>query len=75
MEAHTLAALLKLRGIDPQPLYPVRTVADLLWCSPLTVRKLIRLGKLTAIRRGRPIIGIPHDALVVYLEEKNGGRK
>ena len=73
MEAQTLDALLTLKGIPAHPIYPVRTVAELLWCSPRTVRRLIRERKLAALHRERRIIGIPHADLTSYLEAKNGG--
>jgi excisionase family DNA binding protein len=73
MEAPTLDALLTLRGVPASPIYPVRTVAELLWISPRTVRRLIRDGKFAALRRERRIIGIPHTNLTAYLGAKNGG--
>jgi hypothetical protein len=52
--------LLQARGITPLGLYPVTAVAEILWISPPSVRRLIRLGKLQAIRRRRSILGVTH---------------
>lgn len=59
--------LLRARGIVPLGLYPVETVARILGVTAPSVRRLIRLGSLPAIRRRRSIIGITHHALDTFL--------
>lgn len=68
-----LAELLIARGMEPQGIYDVPTLAILLNVHRMTVRRFIREGELKAIRRGRAIIGITSAALSEYLEAKNGG--
>lgn len=62
-----LDPLLHARGLTPLPLYPVESVATILGITTPSVRRLIRQGRLQAIRRRRSIIGVTHAALDGYL--------
>jgi excisionase family DNA binding protein len=70
-----LTELLTARGMEPQGIYDVPTLAVLLNVHRMTVRRFIRMGDLKAIRRGRAIMGVLHSDLQTYLEAKNGGSK
>ncbi len=62
-----LNELLAARGIPPNGLYPLDTVAAILGLTPRYLRRLIRQGHLQALRCRRTILGVTHAALDAFL--------